>query len=91
MLPLNSVACSHFFPAGRVVPIAATHIYQMSFFTGFGVSAVVYCGLNYAFPAAGAHRVFEEVDLASNETTSETADTKSFEKDDFATNVYPVS
>lgn len=41
--------------AGRTVPVAATHIYQMSFFTGFGVSAIIYCLLNYLFPAAGSH------------------------------------
>lgn len=53
--------------AGRTVPIAATHIYQMSFFTGFGVSALIYCGLNYFFPPRGSHFVgskFEEVDVS---------------------------
>lgn len=55
--------------AGRTVPIAATHIYQMSFFTGFGVSMVVYCALNYFFPSAGTYREFEEVDVSAEEET----------------------
>lgn len=36
----------------------------MSFFTGFGVSALIYWGLNYAFPPRGMASVFEEVDLS---------------------------
>lgn len=36
----------------------------MSFFTGFGVSALIYCSLSYAFPPAGAHSVFEEKDVS---------------------------
>jgi len=47
---------------GRSVPLAATRIYQMSFFTGFGVSALVYFLLNKLFPVPGAARTFEEVD-----------------------------
>jgi nucleobase:cation symporter-1, NCS1 family len=50
--------------AGRSVPMAATHIYQMSFFTGFGVSAIIYCALSYVFPPAGLHRVYEEKDVS---------------------------
>lgn len=34
----------------RPVPLVATRIYELSFFTGFGVSAVVYIALNYIFP-----------------------------------------
>lgn len=34
----------------------------MSFFTGFGVSAVIYWILNQAFPAAGASNTFQEID-----------------------------
>ncbi|KZT23733.1 NCS1 nucleoside transporter family [Neolentinus lepideus HHB14362 ss-1] len=49
---------------GRPVPTAATHIYEISYFTGFGVSAVVYWLVNRAFPAAGASKHFEEVDLS---------------------------
>lgn len=55
--------------AGRVVPLAATRIYEMSFFTGFGVSALVYWSLNFAFPAAGkSSSSFEEVDLSAGES-----------------------
>lgn len=36
----------------------------MSFFTGFGVSSLVYFTLNVIFPVPGKHRVFEEVDLS---------------------------
>ena len=36
----------------------------MAFFSGFGVSALVYCGLNYLFPPAGKHAVFDEVDIS---------------------------
>ncbi len=34
----------------RPVPLVATRIYELSWFTGFLVAAVVYIGLNYAFP-----------------------------------------
>lgn len=47
---------------GRNVPLAATRIYQMSFFTGFGVSAFVYFSLNFLVPSVGSSKVFEEVD-----------------------------
>ncbi|KAJ7512732.1 permease for cytosine/purines, uracil, thiamine, allantoin-domain-containing protein [Mycena galericulata] len=51
---------------GRTVPLAATRIYEMSFFTGFGVSALVYWLLTRAFPVRGmAHaHAFEEVDVS---------------------------
>ncbi|KAF9010252.1 permease for cytosine/purines, uracil, thiamine, allantoin-domain-containing protein [Cyathus striatus] len=49
---------------GRDVPLAATRIYQMSFFTGFGVSALVYYLLNFAFPAPGTSGDFREVDVS---------------------------
>ncbi|KAF9465815.1 NCS1 nucleoside transporter family [Collybia nuda] len=51
---------------GRTVPQAATHLYQLSFFTGFGVSSVIYLLLNYFFPVPGNSKVFEEIDLSSN-------------------------
>ncbi|KIJ55807.1 hypothetical protein M422DRAFT_24323 [Sphaerobolus stellatus SS14] len=47
---------------GRTVPLAATRIYQMAFFTGFGVSALVYIILNRLFPVPGWELKFEEVD-----------------------------
>lgn len=34
----------------------------MSFFTGFGVSALIYWSLNQVFPAAGASKTFQEID-----------------------------
>src|ERR1700761_946166 len=49
---------------GRPVPLAATRIYQMSFFTGFGVSALVYWSLNVIWPVPGKARHFDEVDLS---------------------------
>ncbi|KAI0322845.1 permease for cytosine/purines, uracil, thiamine, allantoin-domain-containing protein [Amylostereum chailletii] len=49
---------------GQTVPIAATRIYQMSFFTGFGVSALVYYLLNAVFPVRGVYQHFEEVDVS---------------------------
>nr|VWO94499.1 Thiamine transporter [Ganoderma boninense] len=41
---------------GRSVPLAATRIYDMSFFTGFGVSALVYWSLNL-FPRPRVERM----------------------------------
>lgn len=67
------------------MPIAATHIYQMSFFTGFGVSAIVYCLLNYVFPPRGSHfiggkfderDVSEDVDEGDEDKESEKGDVK---------------
>ncbi|KAL6300389.1 permease for cytosine/purines, uracil, thiamine, allantoin-domain-containing protein [Sparassis latifolia] len=49
---------------GRSVPLAATRIYQLAFFTGFGVSALVYWGLNWCFPSHGAAKTFEELDVS---------------------------
>ena len=42
-------------------------IYQMSFFTGFGVSSLVYYSLSVAFPPPGSFRNFKEVDLSEGE------------------------
>jgi NCS1 family nucleobase:cation symporter-1 len=58
---------------GRTVPIAATHIYELSFFTGFGVSSLIYILLNLAFPVPGRYSKFEEVDL-SNYTSDQAVD-----------------
>ncbi|KAJ6588903.1 permease for cytosine/purines, uracil, thiamine, allantoin-domain-containing protein [Mycena capillaripes] len=52
---------------GRTVPLAATHIYQMSFFTGFGVSALTYWLLTRFLPVPGMAPVFEEVDVSKGE------------------------
>ncbi|KAH9933055.1 NCS1 nucleoside transporter family [Fomitopsis serialis] len=84
---------------GRSVPIAATHIYDMSFFTGFGVSAVIYWALNQLFPAAGASKTFQEVDhsgmtdaIPSGEELAreEDLDRKSVEKADGTASVQSV-
>jgi nucleobase:cation symporter-1, NCS1 family len=58
----------------------------MSFFTGFGVSAIVYYTLNYVFPVPGKYAKFEEIDISendveerdsySNEDVKEDSDTK---------------
>ncbi|KAG1776374.1 permease for cytosine/purines, uracil, thiamine, allantoin-domain-containing protein [Suillus placidus] len=52
---------------GRVVPLAATRIYELSFFTGFGVSALVYWALNRVFPVVGAADTFKEIDVSGYE------------------------
>lgn len=84
LLPFSITHISLSLPAaGRTVPVAATHIYQMSFFTGFGVSAVIYCALNYVFPPAGMHQSFAEVDVSDYEEEEKERDseTSSLEKD----------
>jgi hypothetical protein len=52
-------------PAGRTVPIGATRVYEMSFFTGFGVSALVYYALNRLFPVTGFASKWAEVDVSN--------------------------
>jgi nucleobase:cation symporter-1, NCS1 family len=39
----------------------------MSFFTGFGVSALVYYSLNMVFPVPGKYATFQEVDVSEGE------------------------
>lgn len=46
----------------------------MSFFTGFGVSALIYWMLNYAFPATGAATTFEEVDVSEDDFRADERD-----------------
>ncbi|THH28962.1 hypothetical protein EUX98_g5222 [Antrodiella citrinella] len=65
---------------GRIVPVAATHIYEMSFFTGFGVSSLVYWTLNFFFPVPGTSSKFEEVDESAFD--EDATDTKSDFKGD---------
>jgi hypothetical protein len=60
----NHLMLMCFFLAGRHVPLVATRIYQMSFFTGFGVSALMYYFLSTAFPPAGKCTSFNEVDVS---------------------------
>jgi NCS1 family nucleobase:cation symporter-1 len=52
---------------GRTVPLAAIRIYDLSFFTGFGVSALVYWALNRVFPVVGAADTFKEIDVSGYE------------------------
>ncbi|KAK2462997.1 hypothetical protein APHAL10511_004984 [Amanita phalloides] len=47
---------------GTKVPLAATRLYQLSFFTGVSVSAIIYYLLNVAFPVPGKSDKFEEID-----------------------------
>ncbi|KAF8870175.1 permease for cytosine/purines, uracil, thiamine, allantoin-domain-containing protein [Infundibulicybe gibba] len=56
---------------GRTVPLPATRIYQMSFFTGFGVSALAYWLLNLAFPVRGMYSEFVEMDVSDEGALSE--------------------
>jgi len=55
---------------GRTVPVAATRIYELSFFTGFGVSSIAYYVLNRLFPVVGAAAAFEEIDVSGYESKS---------------------
>jgi nucleobase:cation symporter-1, NCS1 family len=75
--------------AGRDVPLAATRIYQLSFFTGFGVSAIIYYLLNRAFPVPGKADKFKEVDesryLDSVERTGWVGGEETPEEDDAST------
>ncbi|TFK50322.1 NCS1 nucleoside transporter family [Heliocybe sulcata] len=59
---------------GRPVPVAATRIYEISYFTGFGVAAVVYWTLNLVLPPVGKSRRFEEVDLSEFSEAAENRD-----------------
>jgi len=52
---------------GQTVPTAATRIYELSFFTGFGTSAIVYYVLNRIFPVPGAATDFMETDVSNYE------------------------
>lgn len=65
---------------GTPVPIAATEIFELSFFTGFGVSSIVYYILSRMFPVPGAGGVFAEIDVSGyeeNRMTSCDEDTNS--------------
>lgn len=45
---------SRAYRAGRTVPIAATRIYELAFFTGFAISSIMYYVLNKLWPVVGA-------------------------------------
>jgi len=63
--------------AGRTVPLAATRIYQMSFFTGFIVSSLIYYLLNVLFPVPGVSKKFEETDVSEFSYDRHGVDTRS--------------
>jgi len=76
---------------GVSVPLGATRIYQMSFFTGFGVSAVVYILLNWIKPSAGKHYSFREVDLSEGISDGGSGrDSPAYDKEDGKTDIYTV-
>ncbi|KIM26777.1 hypothetical protein M408DRAFT_177502 [Serendipita vermifera MAFF 305830] len=65
------------------VPLAATRIYQMAFFTGFGVSALIYYVLNKIWPSPGAFQEWAEVDESEfTERMEEERDKKARESTD---------
>ncbi|OJA19827.1 hypothetical protein AZE42_11397 [Rhizopogon vesiculosus] len=67
---------------GTPVPTAATHIFDLSFFTGFGVSAIAYYVLNRIFPPPGAADKFEEIDVSGYEERMTSSDEDTNSKDD---------
>jgi NCS1 family nucleobase:cation symporter-1 len=52
---------------GQTVPLAATRIYEMAFFTGFGTSALIYYTLSRIWPSPGSFQKFEEIDESGME------------------------
>jgi NCS1 family nucleobase:cation symporter-1 len=67
----------------------------MSFFTGFGVSALIYYSLNVIFPVPGKHTNFEEVDVSEGEKPDDSIveddrDTDSKKSHSEEEAVYPV-
>lgn len=54
----------------------------MSFFTGFGVSAIIYYLLNVAFPVPGKYAKFEEIDVSEEETKVTSDDVSSHLEED---------
>lgn len=75
------------------MPLAATRVYEMSFFTGFGVSALIYYTLNRAFPVRGAAAKWEEVDVSSFNDSASVSDVSGSIKSksgDADENVYKV-
>lgn len=74
---INVVGFAGSIPNGPKVPIGAIRIYEMSFFTGFGVSAIVYYLLNVAFPVQGKYSKFEEIDVSEGEGKATSDDVSS--------------
>jgi hypothetical protein len=72
-----------FIPAHQNVPLAATRIYEMAFFTGFGTSALIYYVLNRIWPSPGAFQKWEEIDESEfAERQEEDADKKPKESEE---------
>lgn len=67
---------------GRPVPAAATRIFDLSFFTGFGISSIVYYILSRMFPVPGVADVFEEIDVSGYEEKMTSCDEDTKSKDD---------
>lgn len=80
---------------GTPVPMAATHIYQLSFFTGLGVSSTIYYLLNRFFPVPKAtlddtfddfaDHAHEEVRAVEVEAATTPTDKEDLKDDDFYT------
>jgi hypothetical protein len=56
------LSCS--FPAGCIAPLVANQVCELSFVTGFWVSAIA---LNHVFPVVRAADTFEEFDVSCYE------------------------
>lgn len=56
--------------AGIKVPATAVDIFNLSFFTGFGTSSIVYFVLCHLFPVPGVYDIFQEVDISCFEVAS---------------------
>lgn len=65
----------------RPVPLVATRIYQLSWFTGFLVSAAVYIALNFAFPHRQPTEEEAETELVASEHRGST-DMMSYDDDE---------
>ncbi|KAG2142440.1 permease for cytosine/purines, uracil, thiamine, allantoin-domain-containing protein [Suillus clintonianus] len=70
---------------GTPVPAAATHIFELSFFTGFGTSSIAYYILNRIFPVPGAADIFEEIDVSGYEKRMMRSDEDTNSKDEYST------
>jgi nucleobase:cation symporter-1, NCS1 family len=54
----------------------------LSFFTGFGISSIVYYILSRVFPVPGAADIFEEIDVSGYEEKMASCDEDTKSKDD---------
>jgi NCS1 family nucleobase:cation symporter-1 len=67
---------------GIPVPVAATHIFDLNFFAGFGTSSIVYYVLSRMFPPLGSAGKFEEIDVSGYEERMTSIDRDTNSKDD---------